>query len=81
MVYRERRPGLAEWDIGQILTRHDQSMNSPCERVRALWQPDGPRPNDIRLAEALATPCTCGAGDDPSERTSIQEDTNAQASP
>lgn len=80
--------GSAAWDIGIILTRHatgngaTQGQNS-CSRVLSLRiTARNGTPAERRLSEALATPCSCDAGDSDSEKTSIlKEDPNGSAVP
>lgn len=66
--------GSASWDIGQIMTRHGahKPEATVCARVACLRRTAytyTPAPD--RLRQALDTPCTCGAGDSVSERTSL----------
>lgn len=65
--------GTPQWDIAMILTRHRTTPLSvpPCARVATLRTSAGTAPAGVRLAQALETACDCGAGDIPSERTSI----------
>lgn len=67
--------GHAPFDIGQILTRHATSGEHPCARVLELRRSahSGNEKAEQRLKEALATVCTCGVGDSPAERTSVDK--------
>lgn len=65
--------GTASWDISTILTLHDSTVyphDAACARVQNLRQTTHLH-RDRRLHHALATPCSCGAGDSDAERTSI----------
>ena len=70
--------GTPAWDVGIILTRHGDGHNKTqhrdftvCMRVVALRRTTGQNAAS-RLEQALAVPCTCGAGDSPAERTSLR---------
>ena len=67
--------GTPAWDMGSILTRHTAHVldESACSKVKYLRETASVRMNPSdRLKTALETPCTCGAGDDMSERTSLR---------
>lgn len=76
--------GSAAWDIGMILTRHITGVGAsrgqhPCARVSNLRVSaiNSTNKAESRLKQALLAPCTCGAGDSDSEKTSIlKEETN-----
>ena len=65
--------GTPSWDVGMILTRHFSPLDArACARVQSLRSTVGMLPED-RLAQALATECSCGHGDSDAERTSLKK--------
>ncbi len=71
--------GTPAWDLGMCLTRHSDGMTKgedgtliPCARVENIRSTVGHGlAASQRLDSALATECTCGAGDSPSESSSL----------
>lgn len=68
--------GVPAWDIGVILTRHSSiahGSKTNCDRVRSLLNSKQRNARE-RLAMALATACTCGAGDSSAESTTLKKE-------
>lgn len=71
--------GTPAWDLGIALTRHNDGITKgqngtliPCARVENILSTVGHGlSSGQRLDSALATECTCGAGDSQSEATSL----------
>lgn len=70
--------GNAAWDIGMVMTRHAPG----CQRVVNLRLTAVSHRHDgvERLTRALATQCTCAAGDSDAERTSLRTRSAEQTS-
>lgn len=68
------------WDISHILTRHENVVPPFCARAQSLRNTamTGTSRED-RLKYALETPCTCKAGDNDGERTSVIKAERIQA--
>lgn len=63
--------GSPSWDIGIILTRHEDGCARRKELERSNAQTFKPDPHR-RLQLALDTDCDCGRGDSEAERTSYR---------